>query len=176
MKLAIKLISSLNERVGKAVSLLNVALVLLICVDVAARYAAKRSSAAFYELEWHLFSFIFLLGAGWTLRHDKHVRVDILYAKASPRLQAILDIVGTLFLLFPFCAILLSTSIPYALVAFETGEGSPDAGGLPHRWVVKSSIAIGTGLLLLQGIATLFEKILFLATEASGKERAEHVA
>lgn len=175
MKLAIQFISALNERVGRYVSLLNVALVLIVCADVAARYLAKRSSAALYELEWHLFSFIFLLGAGWTLRHDKHVRVDIFYANASPKRQALMDIAGVLLLLFPFGFTLLVASIPYAVAAFETGEGSPDAGGLPHRWIVKSAIPLGAALLLLQGVAMLLEKILVL-TESSGKERANDVA
>jgi TRAP-type mannitol/chloroaromatic compound transport system permease small subunit len=173
MRTISQLISLLNEHVGKAVSGLNVLLVVLICVDVVARYAFKHSSAAFYELEWHLFSLVFLIGAGWTLRHDQHVRVDILYAKANPRLQAMLDIIGVALLLMPFSLTLIVTALPYALVAFQTSEGSPDTGGLPYRWIIKSAIVIGAVLILLQGIAMLLEKALFLI---SGKERATHVA
>jgi TRAP-type mannitol/chloroaromatic compound transport system permease small subunit len=165
-------ISSLNERVGRAVSGFNVLLVVLICIDVAVRYVFKQSSAAFYELEWHVFSVIFLIGAGWTLRHDQHVRVDIFYAKARPRLQALLDIIGILVLLMPFSLTLIVTAFPYTLVAFQTAEASPDTGGLPYRWIIKSAIVIGAGLLMLQGVAMLFEKALLLI---GGKERAENV-
>jgi len=173
MRRVSELISSLNESIGKAVSSLNVVLVVLICIDVVVRYAFKQSSAAFYELEWHVFSVIFLIGAGWTLRHDQHVRVDILYAKVSPRLQAILDIIGVLCLLMPFSFTLIVTALPYTMVAFQTAEASPDTGGLPYRWIIKSSIVIGAGLLMLQGVAMLFEKTLRLI---GGKERAENVA
>ncbi len=173
MKAIIQLISSLNERVGKFISGLNILLVVLICIDVIVRYIFKQSSTAFYELEWHLFSFIFLMSAGWALRHEKHVRVDILYSKASPRVQAIIDIIGVLFLLMPFCIVIVLTAFPYTKVAFESMEASPDTGGLPFRWIVKSSIVLGAGLLMLQGVAMLLEKILFLI---EGKERAENVA
>ncbi|MGQ9805460.1 MAG: TRAP transporter small permease subunit [Chlorobiales bacterium] len=173
MKTIAQRISSLNESIGKVVSALNVLLVVMVCGDVIVRYVVKQSSAAFYELEWHIFSVIFLVGAGWTLRHERHVRVDIFYAKANPRLQAVIDIVGTLLLLLPFSLTLIVTGIPYALVAFESGEGSPDTGGLPFRWIVKSAIVVGAGLLTLQGLAMLLDKILFLI---EGKERAEDVA
>ncbi len=172
MKTIIRLISSLNEVAGNVASGANVLLVALICVDVTARYFFKQSSAAFYELEWHVFSFIFLIGAGWTLRHDRHVRVDILYSKSTPRVQAALDIIGVLFLLLPFCVAMMVSSLPYALIAFESGEASPDTGGLPYRWIIKSTIAISAGLLTLQGVAMLLEKILVLI---EGKERAKDV-
>lgn len=173
MKAIIQMISSLNEGAGKIISTLNVFLVVLICIDVTVRYIFKQSSTAFYELEWHLFSFIFLISAGWALRHEKHVRVDILYSKAGPRVQAIIDMIGVLFLLMPFCLVIILTAFPYTKVAFESMEASPDTGGLPFRWVVKSSIVLGAGLLMLQGVAMLLEKILFLI---EGKERAENVA
>ncbi|MFQ3598558.1 MAG: TRAP transporter small permease subunit [Chloroherpetonaceae bacterium] len=178
MRTIIQLISSLNEVAGKVASVFNLLLVAVVCMDVIVRYLIKQSSAAFYELEWHMFAFIFLISAGWTLRHERHVRVDIFYAKASPRVQAVIDVCGVLLLLLPFSLTLISTGLPYALVAFESGEGSPDTGGLPFRWIVKSFIVIGTGLLILQGVAMLLEKILFLieGKEREGKERSEDVA
>ncbi len=178
MKTIVHLISGLNERIGKVVSGFNLLLILIVCVDVVVRYLFKQSSAAFYELEWHLFAFLFLVAAGWTLRHERHVRVDIFYAKASPRVQAVIDICGVLVLLLPFSLTLIATGFPYALIAFESGEGSPDTGGLPFRWIVKSSILVGAGLLTLQGVAMLLEKVLFLieGKEMNGKERSEDVA
>ncbi len=178
MRTIVHFISSLNERVGKVISSLNLLLIIIVCIDVVVRYLFKQSSAAFYELEWHLFAFVFLVAAGWTLRHERHVRVDIFYAKASPRVQAVIDIFGVLLLLLPFSLTLIATGFPYALIAFESGEGSPDTGGLPFRWIVKSAIVVGAGLLTLQGVAMLLEKVLVLIEEKerAGKERSEDVA
>ncbi len=173
MKIIVQLISSLNERIGRVISGLNLVLVMIVCIDVMVRYLIKQTSATFYELEWHLFSFVFLIAAGWTLRHDRHVRVDIFYAKVSPKSRAVIDILGVLFLLLPFSYTLIATGLPYTLVAFESGEASPDTGGLPFRWIVKSSIVVGAALIALQGIAMLLEKMLFLI---EGKERSENVA
>ncbi len=163
MQTYIRLVSRLNEVVGRFAALLNLLMIALVCFDVVVRYALKKTSAFFYEMEWHLFSMVFLLAAGWTLLHDRHVRVDIFYVRLSKRGRALADVIGTLVFLLPFCIVILATAIPYTLNAFVSGEGSPDAGGLPYRWVIKSMIVIGTGLLLLQGIALLIEKLILLA-------------
>lgn len=162
MKSYIRLVARLNEGVGKFAALLNVLLIALVCFDVLVRYVFKQTSAFFYEMEWHLFSVVFLLAAGWTLLNDRHVRVDILYSRLSERKRAIADIIGTLVFLLPFCIVILATAIPYTLNAFSSGEGSPDAGGLPYRWIIKSTIVIGALLLLLQGIALMMEKFMVI--------------
>lgn len=144
-------IDALNERVGRAVSWLNFVLVLVVCVAVAVRYLLNEDKAFIMELEWHLFSLVFLFGAGYTLKHDRHVRVDLFYSRFSARDQALVNLVGTLFLFIPWCLMLIVTSWHYALESFRLMEGSPDPGGLPFRFVIKFAITVGAFLLLLQG-------------------------
>ncbi|PHS68682.1 MAG: C4-dicarboxylate ABC transporter permease [Methylophaga sp.] len=155
---------------GRAASWLVLVMVLLICYDVAMRYLFQQGSVALQELEWHLFALIFLLGSAYTLKHDEHVRVDILYQSrfVSDRQRALINIFGTLFLLFPFCMLILFTSWPFVENAFFYNEGSPDPGGLPYRFILKGSLLIAFSLLILQGLAGLLKNILKLSnnTEA----------
>ncbi len=148
-------IERLSEWTGRATSWLVLAMVLLIAYDVAMRYLFRSGSVALQELEWHLFAVIFLLGAAYTLRHDDHVRVDVLYQSRwmNDRRRAWVDLVGTLIFLVPFCLLIIVSSWPFLSSSFLHGEGSPDPGGLPYRWLLKAAIPIGFGLLLVQGVA-----------------------
>lgn len=155
-------IDRLNENIGRGVSWLNTLLVLLICFDVMARYLFSSSSAGIVELEWHLFSFIFLLGAAYALLHDRHVRVDVFYQNFSEKKKAWVNLAGTLLFLIPFCLITIYTSWKFTANAFAMQEGSPDPGGLPSRYIVKAAIPIGFFLLLLQAISLAIKSILTL--------------
>jgi len=170
VKAFISIIESITEWMGRAASWLVLVMVLLICYDVAMRYLFQQGSVALQELEWHLFALIFLLGSAYTLKHDEHVRVDILYQSrfVSDRQRALINIFGTLFLLFPFCMLILFTSWPFVENAFFYNEGSPDPGGLPYRFILKGSLLIAFSLLILQGLAGLLKNILKLSnnTEA----------
>ncbi len=159
-------IDALNERVGQAVSWVNFVLVLVVCVAVGVRYLLSEDKAFIMELEWHLFSIVFLLGAGYTLKHDRHVRVDLFYSRFSARDKALVNLIGTLFLFIPWCSILIVTSWHYALESFRLMEGSPDPGGLPFRFVIKFAIAAGGLLLLLQGISLAIGSWLALRTQS----------
>jgi len=152
-----------SEWSGRAVAWLVLALVLLICYDVMLRYLFESGSVALQELEWHLFALLFLLGAGYTLKQDGHVRVDLFYSsRFSDRQRAWVDLLGTLFLLMPFCVLILYTSWPFVANSFLMGEGSPDPGGLPHRFLLKAAIPLGFALLLIQGLALAIDKALYL--------------
>ncbi|MFP4097117.1 MAG: TRAP transporter small permease subunit [Cyclobacteriaceae bacterium] len=164
-------IDGMNEIIGKGVSWLTTALVLLICYDVAARYLFNTSSSGIVELEWHIFSFIFLLGAAYTLKHDKHVRVDVFYQNFSPKAQAWVNLVGTILFLVPFCYITIITSLKFTGNAYAINEGSPDPGGLPARFIVKGAIPLGFLLLLLQAFSLAFRSILTI-TEPSSDDHA----
>ena len=148
-------IGRLNERVGRAVSWLTTILVLLVCFDVVTRYLFSITQAWIMELEWHLFALIFLLGAGYAFKHDRHVRVDLFFARFSKRDQALVDLVGGLLFLIPWTVLLIIVSTEYGWEAFKDRETSPDPGGLPARFLIKWSIALGMLLLLLQGIASV---------------------
>ncbi len=169
--LIIALIESLTEWVGRMAAWLVLALVLLICYDVAMRYLFQQGSVALQELEWHLFALIFLLGSAYTLKHDEHVRVDIVYQSRfmSDKKRAWVNILGTLFFLFPFCILALTTSWPFVENAFYYNEGSPDPGGLPYRYLLKGSLLVAFGLLVLQGMANLLSNVLFLSNQTEVK-------
>lgn len=129
------------------------------------RYLFRSGSVALQELEWHLFAIIIMLGASFTLKHDGHVRVDLLYASSrlSDQQRAYIDIFGSVFFLLPFAGLIVWTSIPFAYDAFVYSEISPDPGGLHYRWLLKASIPLGFTLLALQGLATSIVRFTRLA-------------
>ncbi len=163
--------SQINELVGKNVSWITTLLMLLICFDVAMRYLFNNTAVWIIELEWHLFALIFLLGAGYTLKHDKHVRVDLFYAKFSKKRKALVNFIGTLIFLIPWCIIVLLSSFKYAKTAFQIGESSPDPGGLPARYIIKFAITLGVFLLFLQALALLFNSLKKLLERETGTKQ-----
>lgn len=153
----------LSEHTGRAVSWLTLALVALVSYDVTMRYIFRAGSVAAQELAWHLFALIFLLGAAYTLKHDAHVRVDVLYQRLDAQGRAWVDLAGGLLFLLPFCLVMIVTSVPFAYGAFLYDEGSPDPGGLPHRFLIKSAIPLGFTLLALQGLAQTMCSLVAIA-------------
>ena len=136
----------------------------LTLYDVTMRYLFRNGSVALQELEWHLFALVILFGAAYTLKHDEHVRVDLIYSsqRLSDRHRALIDIFGNLFFLLPFAAMIVWTSIPFAYEAFIYAEISPDPGGLTHRWILKAAIPVGFILLALQGLTDTITGLLGL--------------
>jgi TRAP-type mannitol/chloroaromatic compound transport system permease small subunit len=157
-------IETISEWTGRGTSWLVVGMVALIGYDVAMRYLFKSGSVALQELEWHLFALIFLLGAGYTLKYDDHVRIDIFYRSrwVNARWRAWIDLFGSLFLLSPFCLLVIFSSWPFVHDAYVFGEGSPDPGGLPYRFLLKAAIPVGFSLLLIQGLACGLRSLLVL--------------
>lgn len=154
-------IDALNERVGRAVSWLVLAAVLISAGNAVARYTLNMSSNAWLEIQWYLFSAFFLLAAGYALRHNNHVRLDVLFTRLSPRTRAWIDIWGTLFFLLPATTLIGWLAWPMFVEAWISNEQSPDAGGLV-RWPVKLLIPVGFLLLTLQGLAELVKRVAFL--------------
>lgn len=143
---------------------------LVIVADVILRYSLSITSAASSELEWHLFAAIFLLGAAYTLQEDKHVRVDVFYHRFSETSKAWVNLIGTITLLLPFCAIAFWESLSFVSSSFQLGETSPQPGGLPARWIIKSTIPTGFLLLGLQGISLISKSII---TIKDGRKNSE---
>ncbi|MFT4560377.1 MAG: TRAP-type mannitol/chloroaromatic compound transport system permease small subunit [Gammaproteobacteria bacterium] len=160
-------VSRLNESLGRLTAWLLVAMVGLTLYDVAMRYLFNSGSIAVQELEWHLFGIIILFGASYTLKHDDHVRVDLVYssAKLTHRHRAIIDVVGTFIFLLPFSALIIWASIPFAYDAYLHAEMSPDPGGLRHRWLLKAAIPLGFALLALQAVANAFRALNSLSRD-----------
>ena len=147
---------------GRSVSWLTGLLVLIICYDVIMRYLFNSSSVAIYELEWHIFALIFLLGAAYALKHDRHVRVDVFYSRFPKKAKAWVNLIGTIFLLGPFCWVLIIQGSDFVTNSFGLSESSPDPGGLPARYLIKAAIPAGFGLLLIQAISIAFKNVLEL--------------
>lgn len=164
-----ELFDRLNRLIGHLTSWLSLLLILVIIVDVFFRYAFSMTSAASFEIEWHLFSLLFLLSSGWTLQQDRHVRVDVFYQRFSERKKAWVNLTGVLFFLLPLCFAGVVEGFEFTLAAYELGETSPDPGGLPARFLIKSVIPAGFFLLGLQGISVIFKTIhLLLSNEEKG--------
>jgi TRAP-type mannitol/chloroaromatic compound transport system permease small subunit len=154
-------LESFSEYSGKAIAWLVLFMVLLVSYDVSMRYLFKSGSITLQELEWHLFSLVFLLGAAYTFKHDDHVRLDVFYQSRymDDNKRSWVNIFGGIFLLIPFCLLIITSSWPFVSQAFMHSEGSPDPGGLPYRWILKSAIPLGFFLLMLQGIADVIKNI-----------------
>lgn len=146
-------IDAINTWVGRVVAWATAIVVMVVFVDVVMRYAFKTSFVSTQELEWHLFAFIFLMGAGATLLKDGHVRVDIFYQRLDQRGRAWINLLGVVFFLIPGCTMIIITSLKFVAASFVVMEGSPDPGGIPFRFVLKSCIPAGVFLMLIQGVA-----------------------
>ena len=154
------------ENVGKVTSWLNVFLIGLICLDVLFRYFFSFSKNWILELEWHMFAVIFLLGSAYALQVDKHVRVDVFYQRFSAKTQIIINLIGTVVFLIPWCYLVITTSFKFFSNSWYIREGSPQPGGLPARYVIKGMIVIGFILLALQGLSLLIRYVKELKTGA----------
>ena len=151
----------LNERIGGALKWLVLVAVLVSAANATSRYMLDIASNAWLELQWYLFSAVFLLCAGYTLRHNEHIRIDVVNSHLSARTQMWIDVVGLIFFLLPMAAIIMWLSWPIFMNAYETGEVSVNAGGL-IRWPVYAMMPLGFSLLLLQGVSELIKRIAFL--------------
>ena len=148
-----------NGALGRGVSWLALVMVLVGAGNAVLRYLGRYvghnlSSNAALEGQWYLFSAIFLLAAGWTLQEDRHVRVDVLYGRLSPRGKAVIDLAGTALFLLPFCFFAIWVSFPSVAESWRLHEQSPDPGGLP-RYPVKTLLVVALWLLVAQGVAQL---------------------
>jgi len=154
-----RVICTLNQWVGNFIAWVAALLVCVVFVDVCMRYIFNTSFVFTQELEWHLFGFIFLIGAGYTLLHDGHVRVDVIYQRVSPKTKAWINFIGVIFFLIPGCFLVIQTSAKFALNSWNMMEGSPDPGGIPFRFIIKGAIPVGFTLMFLQGIALGIESL-----------------
>jgi TRAP-type mannitol/chloroaromatic compound transport system permease small subunit len=157
-----RLIDALNEFVGRWIYWLVLIVVLESAGNAIVRKIFNSSSNALLEMQWYLFSAIFLLAAGYTLLHNEHVRIDIIQSRLSPRAQAWVDIFGLVFFLGPMVLVFIWLSWPWFLRTYLEGEISGSAGGL-ILWPARLLVPIGFMLLALQGLSELIKRVAFLA-------------
>lgn len=156
------LVDALNERVGKTVYWLILLTVLISAGNAIVRKIFNMSSNAFLEMQWYLFSAVFLLTAGYTLLRNEHVRIDIITGRLSHRGQAWIDVFGTVFFLMPMALMFIWLSWPIVIRTYTHGEISGSAGGL-IIWPARLLVPIGFTLLSLQGLSELIKRVAFLA-------------
>lgn len=147
-------IDGANQRIGRSVAWLATIMVITQFTVVVFRYVFGASSLMLQESLTYMFSLLFMLGAGYTLLHDGHVRVDIFYRTAHKSTKALVDLLGSLFFLLPCSVFILLISLPYAGASWAVLEGSKETSGIPAIFLLKSLIPVFAILLILQGIAT----------------------
>ncbi len=154
-------IDALNGRIGRALIWLVLVMALVSAGNAASRYLFNLSSNAWLELQWYLFSAVFLLCAGYTLLHNDHIRIDVVSSRLNRRAQAWIDVFGTVFFLLPVSLFIMWLSWPVFVNAWTSQEISSNAGGL-IRWPARLLVPVGFFLLSLQGVSELIKRIAFL--------------
>ena len=172
-----RVVDRFTGRLGRLISWLTLAMILIGAYNAIARYLGRfigvnLSSNLYLELQWYLFSLIFLLGAGFALKQNAHVRVDVLYGRLRRRARARIDVIGSVLMLIPFCIFVLWVSWPSIRNSWLVREGSPDPGGLP-RYPLKAVIIVAFVLLLVQGISELVKDLRVLRGPDDDAEDAD---
>jgi TRAP-type mannitol/chloroaromatic compound transport system permease small subunit len=147
------------EHAGRLASWTGFALVCVMAFNVLLRYLFHTGSVAMQELEWHLMAPVSLLCIAYAIKHEGHVRVDILYGRFPPRLKQALEVVSCLAAV-TFSIIIIKLSWGYVMQSYLIGEKSPDPGGLPYRFILKAMIPLGFLLLLIQSLAATLRALI----------------
>lgn len=174
------LIDRASQWLGQAVSWLTLLMIGLGAFNAIARFSGRflgfdLSSNLYIEAQWYLFGVLFLLGAAETLRDGGHVRVDVLYARLSPRSRHTLDLAGTVLLLLPFCAMGIVMSLPGVENSWAVMEQSPDPGGLP-RYPIKTIVPIAFSTVFMQGCSQCIKHVAALTGRAPLETPSKHTA
>ncbi len=153
-----RVIDSITTWIGRRVAWLILGAVLVSAVNATVRKVFDTSSNSWLELQWVLFSVVFLLCSPWTLLANEHIRIDIVNQLLPKRVRDSIDVVGHAFFLLPLCIVMIITGVPFFLVSYSQNEQSLNAGGLP-QWPSKALIMIAFAMLLVQGISELVKRI-----------------
>ncbi len=149
----------LQKYLGNITAALMLFMMLNVFIDVILRYFFNTSSIAMQEMEWHLFSVMFLLGISYALNDESHVRVDFIYDNLSNKKKALINIFGTIFMLIPFSMLIVYGSYEFVYDAYEYDEISGDPGGLTHRWIIKFMIPFSFAILIISSIGYIIKNI-----------------
>ena len=161
----VRVIDTITGFIGKLISWLTLLMVLLTFTIVVMRYGFNMGSVALQESVLYFHGLVFMLGAAYTLKADGHVRVDIFYQRFSEKNKALVNIIGSVFLLLPVCIFIFLISFDYVITAWRILEQSPEAGGLPFVYLLKSYLLLLALTLLLQGIAEVGRNLLIISSE-----------
>jgi len=167
-----KFFDKFADIIGYICGALMILMMVNVFYDVIMRYFFKSGSIAMQELEWHIFSIVFLAGISYALKEDGHVRVDVIYDNLSDRKKAVINIVGCVVFLIPFSLLIAFGSIDFVMEAFNSGEISGDPGGLKARWLIKSLIPFSFFLASFVTVGIIIKNIN-LFRGVSYKEKTE---
>lgn len=156
-----RLIDKISTGIGKLTMWLILATTLISAGNAIVRKAFDTSSNSLLEIQWYLFAAVFMLGAGYGFLRNSHVRIDFISTRLSDRTRNWIDALGIVFVLIPFCVLLINLSWPFFVNAYNSGEMSQNAGGL-IRWPVYLLVPLGFTLLMFQGLSELIKRIAFL--------------
>lgn len=156
-------IDAFNGMVGRAISWIAVPMVLIQVIIVLMRYVFGIGSIMLQESVVYMHAILFMATVGYTLLHDGHVRIDIVYREASPRTKALIDLTGTLIFLIPVCILIGWVSWPYVAASWRVLEGSKETSGIPGVFLLKSLILLFTVLLAAQGFSMAIRSAFTLA-------------
>ena len=148
-----------SDGIGSLSAILLLLLVANVFYDVVMRYLFNDVSIGMQELEWHLYATMFLLGVAYALQADAHVRVDLIYERLGAKPRALIDIAGTLLLLWPFCALVAVYGFGFAAEAYDLGEKSGDPGGLPYRWLIKAMIPLAFTCVIVSSVGFMLRAL-----------------
>ena len=173
-----RIIDALNEIIVKIIIWLVLVLVVVGGWNVVGRYlgrliGANLSSNVYIEAQWYIFDLIFFFAAAYALKHNEHVRVDVFYSKWNSRRKALVEILGTVFFLIPFCGLVIFYSWETVVNSWLILENSPDPDGLP-RYPIKTVIIISFALLILQGISKIIKNIAILTGYLQPQEESSN--
>ncbi|MDD1795182.1 C4-dicarboxylate ABC transporter [Enterovibrio norvegicus] len=154
-----RLINRIADALGWIASSLFLLLMLNVFYNVVMRYAFDSVSIALQEMEWHLFSAVFLLGVPYAVKAGGHVRIDVLYERWSEKTQALVDLLGCVLFLMPFAVLIVYFGIDFANESLQLGESSGDPGGLPHRWIIKAMIPLSFFFIAVTGLGLILNAL-----------------
>jgi TRAP-type mannitol/chloroaromatic compound transport system permease small subunit len=166
-----KVFDRFSDLMGWIAGVLNLLMLINVFYDAIMRYFFSSGSIALQEMEWHLFSIVFLFGVAYGLKEEGHVRVDVLYEQFTPRWKAIVNIGGTLLLLLPLSILVIEGSVWYVHEAYSSGEVSGDPGGLPYRWLIKLVIPASFLVLVVSATGYVIRNVNILRGVAEPPQR-----
>lgn len=175
-----RIVDKATSGLGRFISWMALLMVLIGAYNAIARYLGRfigvnLSSNLYLELQWYLFSLIFLLGAGYALKENAHVRVDVIYGRLEARARAWINVIGSVLMLIPFSIFVLWVSWPSIRNSWAVREASPDPGGLP-RYPLKAVIIVAFVLLLAQGVAELVKDLAIVRRGADAEDDDDQAA
>ncbi|MCC9620211.1 TRAP transporter small permease subunit [Thalassospira sp. MA62] len=165
-------IDAIVTRVGKLAALLAIPLMLVIMYDVIQRKFGGQGSIKLQEMEWHLHTALFMLCFGYGYIRDTHVRIELIRDNLRPRNRAIIEMIGGILCIVPFCALVLYFGFDFVARSFDSNEVSASTTGLTHRWIIKSMIPIGFGLLAMAGLSVFLKCFVFVFGPINLHQRA----